>query len=270
MAFTNQTVTYSETSKGFPSFYSFIPEQIKGMNGYLYTFYQGKLWQHNSSTALRNTFYGNTFSSTITSVFNQSPLENKLFKTIGIQSDSAWSATLKSDLQDTGSISYSYFVQKEGEWFTFLRENDGSVNFKARSSAGIGTILSATGPIGAIVVTFNLDDLGSILSVGDIAYQVVNSAPPAVSGAPTLIGPIDNIVRKKTTNIATGVVTLPSITINSAGVVPLVGNFCLGLKNSVAESHGARGYYLHFTLENTNTDTVELFSVGSSVMKSFP
>ena len=35
MAFTNQTVTYSETSKGFPSFYSFIPEQIKGMNGYL-------------------------------------------------------------------------------------------------------------------------------------------------------------------------------------------------------------------------------------------
>tara|TARA_R110000751_G_scaffold99497_5_gene193026 strand:+ start:1204 stop:1449 length:246 start_codon:yes stop_codon:yes gene_type:complete len=40
MAFTNQTVTYSETSKGFPSFYSFIPEQIKGMNGYLYTFYQ--------------------------------------------------------------------------------------------------------------------------------------------------------------------------------------------------------------------------------------
>tara|TARA_R110000765_G_scaffold59570_4_gene115778 strand:+ start:83 stop:328 length:246 start_codon:yes stop_codon:yes gene_type:complete len=56
MAFTNQTVTYSETSKGFPSFYSFIPEQIKGMNGYLYTFYQGKLWQHNSSTALRNIF----------------------------------------------------------------------------------------------------------------------------------------------------------------------------------------------------------------------
>ena len=41
------------------------------------------------------------------------------------------------------------------------------------------------------------------------------------------------------------------------------------IKNAVAESHGARGYYLEFKLENDSTDQVELFSVGSSVMKSY-
>ena len=268
-SFIPTTLTYSPDVKGWPSFYSYLADYMVGMNGFFYTWAGGNLYRHNTNV-LRNNYYGVQYNSTITSVFNEAAMTIKLFKTMSYESDDEWECTsLFTDLS-AGSMLSTYFVQKEGEWFTFLRENDGSVNFKARSSAGIGTILSATGPIGAIVVTFNLDDLGSILSVGDIAYQVVNSAPPAVSGAPTLIGPIDNIVRKKTTNIATGVVTLPSITINSAGVVPLVGNFCLGLKNSVAESHGARGYYLEFTLENDNVDTVELFSVGGSMMKSFP
>ena len=41
-------------------------------------------------------------------------------------------------------------------------------------------------------------------------------------------------------------------------------------KDVVAESHGARGYFMEFKLENINTQPVELFAVGSSVMKSFP
>ena len=44
----------------------------------------------------------------------------------------------------------------------------------------------------------------------------------------------------------------------------------MSIKNPVAESHGARGYFMQFKLENDSTDPVELFSVGSSVMKSNP
>jgi len=72
----------------------------------------------------------------------------------------------------------------------------------------------------------------------------------------------------------TGVVTPPSITIDTtapvAGAVPPAGDYISFAKNAVAESHGARGYFLNFTLTNNNTNAVELFSVGSSVMKSFP
>ena len=35
---TNYTLTYNEDSQGWPSFYSFYPEFIIGMNAYLYTF----------------------------------------------------------------------------------------------------------------------------------------------------------------------------------------------------------------------------------------
>ena len=34
--------------------------------------------------------------------------------------------------------------------------------------------------------------------------------------------------------------------------------------------HDERGYFMEFTLSNNDTTPVELFSVGSSVMKSFP
>jgi hypothetical protein len=30
------------------------------------------------------------------------------------------------------------------------------------------------------------------------------------------------------------------------------------------------GYYMEFTLTNSNTSPVELFSVGSDIMKSYP
>ncbi len=86
------------------------------MSGYLYYFFQGKLYRHNADNVERNNYYGGQFSSSITSVFNQAPLENKLFKTLSIQSDSSWSATVKSDIQDTGFITNTFFVEKEGEF----------------------------------------------------------------------------------------------------------------------------------------------------------
>ena len=67
--------------------------------------------------------------------------------------------------------------------------------------------------------------------------------------------------------------TPTSITVNAlaaGAVVPTVGQFIMSIKNPVAESHGARGYYLQFTLKNDSTSPVELFSVGSNVMKSYP
>ncbi len=65
MPFSNQTVTYSESVQGFPSFYSYIPEKILGMNGFLYTFKNGNLYQHNDNTASRNNYYGTQFNSTL-------------------------------------------------------------------------------------------------------------------------------------------------------------------------------------------------------------
>ena len=68
----NYTLTFSESVKGWPSFYSYMPDFILGMNQYLYTFKGGSLYRHNTNE-VRNRYYGIDYDSTITGVFNQQP-----------------------------------------------------------------------------------------------------------------------------------------------------------------------------------------------------
>ena len=120
------TLTYSPQDKGWPSFYSFIPESMVGLNNYFYSFKNGQLYRHNTNEN-RSNFYGVQYDSTVTSVFNQSPLENKLFKTLEVQSDKKWKADLETDLLDSQGlpqealIEKDYFETKEGNQFAFIR-----------------------------------------------------------------------------------------------------------------------------------------------------
>jgi len=260
MAYPEKTLSYSEDVKGWPSFYSYLADYMVGMNGFFYSWSGGNLYRHNTNE-LRNNYYGVQYNSTITSVFNFEPMTIKLFKTMSYESNDSWECTsLETDLSN-GSMLSTYFVQKEGEWFTFLRENSGTVNWRDRSANGIGAAFALFGLINSTIITFTVD-VGSILSIGDAIY--IGSNPPVLAGTVT------NIVRSSTTN-SLGVTTPASITVDcSAGTVPSIGDFIVFIKDSIAASQGARGYYLHFNLENTNTEAVELFSVGSSVMKSYP
>ena len=254
-----ETLTFSDDkrSPGWPSFYTYYPEYIKGMNGYLYTFYQGNLWRHNTNS-LRNNYYGVQGISTVTSVFNPEPtLSIKLFKTMSYESSHSWAVTdLNTDLS-SGSMLETYFEQKEGEWYSYIRSKSGTVDWKLRSGNGIATCTGVTGPATATVITF-AKSIGNILSIGDIIYSLdvaAGQTNPVIAGAVTA-------VTSKTITV--------SIDTATGGVVPSVGFFILYYKNSIAESHGARGYYMEFTMTNDDTSAVELFSVGSNVMKSYP
>ena len=274
----NKTLTYNKDSSslprfggqgGWPSFYSFFPDFMIGMNSFFYSFKGGNLWRHNTNP-LRNTYYGSFTASSIRSVFNPEPtLSIKLFKTLSYEStttvadtnEARWACTsLQTDLTDgiPGSMLDTYFVQKEGEWFSFLRTNSGTVNWQMRSANGVGVCTAVSGAAAATLIDF-AGAIGSILNIGDNVYAATLLAGVATT-APIFIG---QVTAKTST----------SITVNTTvggGSVPTVGQFIMFIKNAVAESHGARGYYLEFKLENDSTDPVELFSVGSSVMKSFP
>ena len=120
------TLTYSETSEGWPSFYSFIPDWMIGMNNYFYTFKGGNLYRHNVN-ALRNNFYGVQYNSRMTSVFNEVPLENLLFKTLALQGDDSWEALpIETDIQNSGYIEKDWFEKKEQVYFAFIR-NSGTI-----------------------------------------------------------------------------------------------------------------------------------------------
>lgn len=264
------TLSYSQEAQGWPSFYSFHPDYMIGMNNYFYTFKGGNLFRHNTNEE-RNNFYGAQYNSTIKSVLNTSPLENKLFKTINIEGDAPWTAQMYTDLQSNGFINKYWFEKKEQAWFAFVR-NEGTVpaqpsEYALRSVNGIGRSATITGTGNAVQVNFaigsNPISIGSILSIGDYLYY---SLPPNYE-SPLLFGQVTNIQQNYPSNLnrITVDTTIPGATIPGVQTP-----YIMYIKGSVAESHGLLGHYCVFELENDSTTKVELFAVESEVMKSYP
>ena len=276
------TLSYAEDVKGWPSFYSFFPDYMVGMNGFFYTFGPtinsdgtvsgGCLYRHNVNET-RNNYYGVQYNSTLTAVLNIEPKTIKLFKTMSYESSDRWECqSLVTDL-GTGSMLSTWFVEKEGEWFTFLRETEGTRDYRDRNVNGIGNADQVYGTPAVTIIVFTVP-VGSIISVGDYIYSTpTTGTPPVATGAPIYVGQVtevDSIGGTFSANTISIDPTIPEPGTGTTGVSPVAGDFIFYFKDVVAESHGARGYFMQFKLENTNTAAVELFAVGSSVMKSYP
>jgi len=243
---TNYTLTYSPGVEGWPSFYSYVPEMMIGMNSYFYSFDGGSLYRHNTNNS-RNNFYGTQYNSKLVGFINDEPSTIKTFKTIVLESNSKWDCTVETDM-GTGFIDSTYFVFKEGDYFSHIRRTDNEL--EARSVQGLGSItgVNATDPA-AVVVTFPFN-LDSIVSIGDTVRRSGTGVP--VIG--TITGKTRNTLTIDTTS----------------GSTPTVGMFLLYTKDITAESYGTTGYYLQYTLENSQNSFVEIYAVGAGLFKSYP
>jgi len=264
----NYTLTYSEGVNGWVSFYSYYPDWMVGMNNFFYTFRGGNLYRHNVNQN-RNTFYADWWvrigspssafvSTQLQSVLNQAVLENKLFKTINLKGDAPWEVQLETDLQYSGFIQTNWFEKKEASYFAFIRNNSNG-QLSLRSVNGIGNSVTVT--TSGTVINFSINpliEIGNIISIGDYLY---------FGTAPLLAGEVIAI----NVNLPAGI---NQIVINNSipGVTPIPGNinYFLYIKNSVAESHGVLGHYCTFTMQNGYSSKIELFTVESEAMKSFP
>lgn len=261
-----KTLTYSESVKGWPSFYSFIPDMMCGMNNHFYTWKGGNLYVHNSDLVNRCYFYGVQYETYIKTVINDHPLENKLYKTIALIGTDSWDVlAIDTDLQSGGNIDSSWFEEKESSWFSYIRSASAvpapSSEFPLRSVNGIGrsSIVSGTGA--NVVVDFALSvSIGTVISVGDYVYYAL---PPYTT--PVLFGVVTNIQVNYPGSIN-------RLTVDSTiGTIPGIQNaYIMSIKNQIAESMGILGHYAILELENSNTERIELFSVWSEVIKSFP
>ena len=274
----NYTLSYSEGVAGWVSFYSYNPDWMIGMNNYFYTFKGGNLYKHNVN-ASRNTFYQPWWNivdiinpnpsplaftpTSIQTVFNTAALENKLFKTINIEGDAPWGATLETDLQVSGFIDQSWFEKKEAAYFAFVRNNSVG-QFALRSLNGIGNSLTVTGAgTNTAQVNFSINPLisiGNIISIGDYLYFGANTQ---------LAGIVVDVIVDYPAGINRIIVNNNML---SPLTIPIPGNvnYFLYVKNSVAESHGVLGHYCTTTLSNSFNSKIELFAVEANVMKSFP
>lgn len=261
----NYTLSHSKFVEGWTSFYSYYPDWMIGMNSHLYTFKGGNLYVHNENS-LRNTFYQqwwnqvdnlnpspNAFTpSRVKSVFNVEPFLVKNFKTFYMETDHSWGLTVNTDTA-SGFVDKDWFQNKENLYYGFIRRYETDDSIRLRSCQGVGTVTTVNSTIpSAVTLTFTFN-LGTIVSIGDIAYK--NNAGTIVK-----LGKITNVVN----NIMTIDTTI------TGGGIPVNGDFILYLKNATAESYGARGYYMNFELTNDDTDRVELFGAGVSLFKSYP
>ena len=85
-----KTISFSETTKGWVSFKSFIPSQALSLNGKYYSVNKHKIWEHHSDNVDRNTFYGmGLVPSQVTIMFNDAPSVVKSFRTINYEGSQA-------------------------------------------------------------------------------------------------------------------------------------------------------------------------------------
>jgi hypothetical protein len=100
-SYTDKTISFSEKTKGWSSFKSFIPQTGLSINDEYLTAVEGRIWSHHqkpntindseSTNALpyANNFYGVQYDSSIDVLFNDNPSSVKGFSTINYEGSQA-------------------------------------------------------------------------------------------------------------------------------------------------------------------------------------
>jgi hypothetical protein len=268
------TLSYSELSSGWPTYYSFEPEWMIGMNNNFYSFNQGNLIKHNEIYSAD--IYGAPIQVSLVFCANKTPLVNKLFKAISLDSSTPWSISLNiewanlagqpggltEDADGIGQIFDTQFIRKEGMWFSNISlVAPNSSSYRNITGMGVATVTTA----GATSTYIFATPISSTIAIGDFYGYVITTSPTTMFYG---VGTITTISTDRKT-----------ITTGNTLTAPLTGAsnvFVFAAKNLNAESYG----YLapapiismgRFTVIQPGTNkTDELFSVEFDVMKSMP
>jgi hypothetical protein len=236
------TLSHSEKSEGWTSFWSYIPDLMLKLNNRFYSIKNGQLYLHNEEDAPRNNFYGTQYTSKIQTAFNDANAEDKIFKTMVLESNKPWDIKVETNFANS-TIKAAEFNQRESRQFAYLRKNENSNDLHGNTANGIGVITAKT----ALSVSFA--SVSNFISIGDQLYQLNGSAKE-------LIGTIDNKIDNE---LFIDVVVTP----------PVIGFYSFSKKNSRIEGGEMRGYYMDVELENDDTEKVELFAINTNAVKSY-
>ena len=102
---TYSTLSFDDSVNGFPSFFSYKPDQVFSLKSNYYSTKDGILYIHYGSDAKRANFYGQQYKSNITFIFNPKVSMSKVFKTVNYEGGNGWQVdSFKSDITGTHSV----------------------------------------------------------------------------------------------------------------------------------------------------------------------
>ena len=230
---------------GWTSQYSFVPDWLLKLNNRFYSVKDGQLWLHNDrNNPKRSNFYGIQYPSSITTILNDFISDDKIFKTVVLESDEKWKAELLTNYTN-GKIEANEFNTRESRQFSFVRGNEDVSSMRGNAVQGLGTFL--------IDIDNNIvfGNINAMVSVGDVLYQLNGEIQEE-------IGEITGIDRE--TNI---------ITVDNIITLPQANLFSFAMKNQRAEGEEIRGHYMEVKLSSESPIHSELFAVSSNAVKSF-
>jgi hypothetical protein len=142
-AFPAYTMVWDEQRNAFEGERSYQPEMMACLGTMLVMYKNGALWTNDADTSdssTWNSFFGTRYPSSITAVFNDNPLVNKTFNSVGYTSKKTWVSNTNGDIKtsffntETGFQQISnlkavdYVVQGNVRVAAFLRDaNSGLV-----------------------------------------------------------------------------------------------------------------------------------------------
>ena len=139
-----ETLAFDEVVKGWVSRFNYFPGKIISLNNNYFTTHKGKIYQHYklaTNSQSMATFYGATYNSTVTIVFNKAPSVVKNFQTINYEGDTGW--RMRSFVTNTDnalSISEATFATTLAEMQNSLLIN----NFKLKEDKYYADLVNAT------------------------------------------------------------------------------------------------------------------------------
>jgi hypothetical protein len=165
------TLSFDEESNAFESFLSYHPEMMVTIGTLLISFKNGNLYTHNNS--LYNVFYGTTYESSVTSVFNEKILEKKTWISVNEISNTIWDCPL------IYSNANSYGTQRQQ---TYLNEG----NFRNTESNYIASFMRDVNSRGGwingstmkgniLVIKFRKQSATSLVNLNIVSVKFIDS-----------------------------------------------------------------------------------------------
>jgi len=229
-----KTLSFKESQKGFPTYYTYQPDFILYANNEMYAWKQGRMYKMNS-TSEYNDFFGVQSPSKILFYANQEFSVEKIAKALGIESTHSWEVNISTKLTSR-NIPKNSFSKIEDYWFSEIMGNTNS-NPLNSSKYGLGSYSIIQG----VITVLNVPDS---LSVGDI----IKSS--------TLLFP-DN----KVTDIQGNTIFLQNN-------ITTASSFLYYTKNANIDGAPIRGDIFEIELINDDNEDVELRAVNIEVTKS--
>tara|TARA_R100000479_G_scaffold74235_1_gene35897 strand:+ start:1715 stop:6277 length:4563 start_codon:yes stop_codon:yes gene_type:complete len=247
---TNSTASYSESINGWVSRKSYIPEGGVSINNKYYTFKNGSLYEHHSTSGTRNKFHNDSSAtpSEVTFVFNESPANIKNFRTLNYEGDDGWTCQSITTEQQDGAV--ASFVEKENKYYNYIsgvEETESTVDIKALNVQGLGAYTSQAVVSSNRVFTFNFE-LNNDIQIGDKLYYLDGSNVKQDLGKITAISKANK-----------------TVTIVNTGEVPQASAFMFYVKNALYNTSGILGYHAEVKMQNSSANLKELYSVGSEI-----